>query len=55
MVSIVILASPSLGIGWTQALGALLYLAPSGSGYIYGPRVLKFIMRLSCYLADLFA
>lgn len=45
----------SLGIRWTQALGALLCLVPYGSCYIYGPHGLKFITRLSCYLADLLA
>lgn len=43
----------SLGVRWTLALGALPRRVPSGSCYIYGPRVLKFILRLSCYLADL--
>lgn len=53
VVSLVILTAPSQGFRLTRALGTSLCRVPSGSHYIYGLHVLKFIRRLSCYLADL--
>lgn len=53
VVSLVILTAPSQGFRLTRVLGTSLCRVPSGSHYIYGLHVLKFIRRLSCSLADL--
>lgn len=41
------------GLRLTRVPGPSLCVVPSGSYYIYGSHILKFIWRLSCYLADL--
>lgn len=41
------------GLRLTRVLGTSLCVVPSGSYYIYGSHILKFIRHLSCYLADL--